>query len=127
MSGEKIIVGHFSEAYPPLMDGVGQVVKNYVSIEEEKYGYDARVITSIRVDQMSDCTDDEKIIRSPMYPFPGLKKDEAVIIILRGVVVMVSRNEKRPPMTVSYAMDFPLSPVTLNKPMTVLSGTFVRQ
>ena len=104
MSWKKIIVGHFSEAYPPLMDGVGQVVKNYVSIEEEKYGYDARVITSIRVDQMSDCTDDEKIIRSPMYPFPGLKPYG---------LTFISRENKRKIWAIDYDIIHTHSPFSL--------------
>ena len=73
MNEKRIVVGHFSEAYPPLMDGVGQVVKNYADIEKNKYGYDVRIITSIRVDQMADCPNDDNIIRSPMYPFPGIE------------------------------------------------------
>lgn len=43
----QIIIGEFNESYPPLMDGVGQVVKNYSECLIKEHNYDVRVLTTI--------------------------------------------------------------------------------
>ena len=69
---EKIVAGEFSESYPPLMDGVGQVVKNYERILRNDFGYDTRVVTTYSTQTGLPSDDDGNIIRFPMTPVKGL-------------------------------------------------------
>lgn len=64
---EKIVAGEFSEAYPPLMDGVGQVVKNYERILRDEYGYNVYVVTTYDSKTGIPDTDNHAIIRFPMH------------------------------------------------------------
>ena len=69
---EKIIAGEFSESYPPLMDGVGQVVMNYEKILRDEYGYIVKVITTYNTENGNPDTEDENVIRFPMTPIKSL-------------------------------------------------------
>ena len=64
---KKIVAGEFSEAYLPLMDGVGQVVKNYERILRDEYGYDVRVVTTYNSKTGNPEPSDSHVIRFPMH------------------------------------------------------------
>ena len=68
----KLIAGEFSEAYPPLMDGVGQVVKNYERILRDEYGYDVKVITTYSTKTGNSDDKNPDVIRFPMQPLKRL-------------------------------------------------------
>lgn len=67
---DRLIAGEFSEAYPPLMDGVGQVVEHYSDILRNDFGYDVRVITTIK--EGVSVPDEENILRAVMHPLKPL-------------------------------------------------------
>lgn len=70
---KKLIVGEFNEPYPPLMDGVGQVVKNYSECLINEHDYDVRVLTTISSKEIHLAKDDpEYVMRAVMHPVPGL-------------------------------------------------------
>ena len=70
---KKLIVGEFNESYPPLMDGVGQVVKNYSECLINEHDYDVRVLTTISSKEIHLAKDDpEYVMRAVMHPVPGL-------------------------------------------------------
>ena len=70
---EKIIIGEFNESYPPLMDGVGQVVKNYSECLIKEHGYDVRILTTIGSKEKQLASNDpEYVMRAVMHPVPGL-------------------------------------------------------
>ena len=68
----KLIAGEFSEVYPPLMDGVGQVVKNYERILRDEYGYDVKVITTYSTKTGNSDDKNPDVIRFPMQPLKRL-------------------------------------------------------
>ena len=69
----QIIIGEFNESYPPLMDGVGQVVKNYSECLIKEHNYDVRVLTTINSKEKKLMVNDpEYVMRAIMHPVPGL-------------------------------------------------------
>lgn len=68
----KLIAGEFCESYPPLMDGVGQVVRNYEENLSRYFGYDVAVVTtySTKVEMPDD--GERQVIRFPMTPLKRL-------------------------------------------------------
>ena len=72
---DKLTIGQFSDAFPPLMDGVGFVVKNYTEVLRSR-GHDAYAIVSgSLIDDGYEYDKDQGIdytIRSSMIPVPGI-------------------------------------------------------
>lgn len=67
-------VGQFCEAYPPVMDGVANVLLNYV-LNLRKKNVDARAIVSgsaadIEADKAAG---EHHVLRARLHPFPGIK------------------------------------------------------
>lgn len=71
----KLVVGQFSESFPPLMDGVGSVAKNYTEILRA-HGHEAYAIVSGSMQEKGYAYDREHgldyTIRSSMFPIPGI-------------------------------------------------------
>jgi glycosyltransferase involved in cell wall biosynthesis len=65
-----MIVGQFSESYPPLMDGVGMVTKHYTHWLNEKYGRACAV--TVRVPGHEDEADGPEVLRVSSIPIPGM-------------------------------------------------------
>ena len=66
-----MLIGQFSESYPPVMDGVGEVVYDYVH-ELRRLGDDCYAIVSggegsLEYDKK---VGDEKVLRSIMHVIP---------------------------------------------------------
>ncbi|AEC01534.1 glycosyltransferase [Parasphaerochaeta coccoides] len=72
-------VGQFCEAYPPVMDGVANVLMNYVS-NLRKMNVDARsIVSGSEADVESDRdAGDFHVLRARLYPLPGMKPYGAV-------------------------------------------------
>lgn len=72
---DRLTIGQFSDAFPPLMDGVGFVVKNYTEILLER-GHDVHAIVSgSMVEDGQEYDKNQGIdytIRSSMIPVPGI-------------------------------------------------------
>jgi len=71
----KLIIGQFSEAFPPLMDGVGSVAKNYTELLRSQ-GHDVyAVVSGSSVEKGYEYDREHGIdytIRSSMFPLPGI-------------------------------------------------------
>ncbi|WP_422479611.1 glycosyltransferase [Pleomorphochaeta sp. DL1XJH-081] len=72
---DRLSIGQFSDAFPPLMDGVGFVVKNYTELLLER-GHDTHAIVSGSMVDEGEQYDREQgidyTIRSSMIPVPGI-------------------------------------------------------
>ena len=68
----KLIAGEFCESYPPLMDGVGQVVRNYEENLSRYFGYDVAVVTTYSTKAEMPDDGERQVIRFPMTPLKRL-------------------------------------------------------
>ncbi|MCK9287629.1 MAG: glycosyltransferase [Sphaerochaetaceae bacterium] len=77
---DKMVIGEFCESFPPLMDGVGNVMKNYTE-EMIKRGHEARTITTGNREaaEYDRAHAISYTIRCRMFPLPGLKPYGLVI------------------------------------------------
>jgi glycosyltransferase involved in cell wall biosynthesis len=79
---DKLVIGQFSEAFPPLTDGVGFTVKNYVELLQTR-GHEVFAIVSGSSEAEGESYDREAGItytrRATMIPLPGIRPYGMVI------------------------------------------------
>ena len=79
---ERMTIGEFSESFPPLMDGVGSVVKNYTELLRTR-GHEAYAIVSGSSPKHGYAYDAEHgidyTIRTTMVPVPGINPYGVVV------------------------------------------------
>lgn len=79
---KKLLIGQFSESFPPLMDGVGLVAKNYTEGLRLK-GHDAfAIVSGCSLKEGTSFDKEQQIeytLRSPMLPLPGIKPYGVVV------------------------------------------------
>ncbi len=64
-------VGQFNESYPPIMDGVGMVTRQYATWLNRKYG--TGVAVTVRMpDDTADDPDGPEVLRVASVPIPGM-------------------------------------------------------
>jgi 1,2-diacylglycerol 3-alpha-glucosyltransferase len=79
---KKLVIGQFSEAFPPLMDGVGIVVKNYTTLLKEQGHQVHAVVSGTSLKEGYDFDLKEQLdytIRFPMVPVVGIKPYGVVV------------------------------------------------
>lgn len=74
VDGEKMVIGEFNESYPPLMDGVGQVVEHYTH-DLNAMGHKAYAIVAGDADapRYDESVGEKNTIRTRMYALPVVK------------------------------------------------------
>lgn len=103
----KFVIGQFSESFPPLMDGVGFVAKNYTELLLEK-GHEAYAVVSGEEREKGYEKDRQGgidyTIRASMYPLPRIKP--------YGVIV-IGKNFKREVENINFDLIHAHAPFTL--------------
>lgn len=103
----KFVIGQFSESFPPLMDGVGFVAKNYTELLLEK-GHEAYAVVSGEERKKGYEKDRQGgidyTIRASMYPLPRIKP--------YGVIV-IGKNFKREVESINFDLIHAHAPFTL--------------